>query len=70
MSTDPITEDVRSIRRGLAARFDNDIARIFADVRQREASDGRIYVTLPRRPVRVSAGTNGGAALSERRKQP
>lgn len=53
MLSDPITEEIRAIRRELAAQFDNDVTRILADVRQREASDGRTYVTLPRRPART-----------------
>jgi len=52
MLDDSITEEIRGIRRKLAAQFDNDVSRIFADVRQREASDGRAYVTLPKRPAR------------------
>jgi hypothetical protein len=52
MLDDPITEEIRSIRRKLAAQLDNDIFRILADVRQREVSDGRTYVTLPKRPAR------------------
>ena len=51
MSNDPITDEIRAIRRKLAAQCDNDLAKIMADVRQREAADGRKYVTLPpRRP--------------------
>jgi hypothetical protein len=53
MLSDSITEEIRGIRRKLAARFDNDLSRIFADVRQHEASDGRTYITLPRRPVGI-----------------
>ena len=53
MLTDSITEEIRSIRRALAARFDNDIARILDDVRAREATDGRLYIQLPKRPVRA-----------------
>jgi len=52
MLNDSITEEIRGIRRKLAAQFDNDVLRILADVRQREASDGRAYVTLPQRPPR------------------
>jgi len=51
MLNDPITEEIRSIRRKLAAQFDNDVSRILADVREHEASDGRSYVTLPKRPA-------------------
>ncbi len=53
MPSDPITEEIRNIRHDLAAQFGNDISQIFADVRQREALDGRTYVTLPRRQART-----------------
>lgn len=58
MPSDPITEEIRIIRHNLAAQFGNDISRIFADVRQREASDGRTYVTLPKRPARTQMSKN------------
>jgi len=51
MPSDPITEEIRNIRHNLAAQFGNDVSRIFADIRQRETSDGRTYVTLPKRPA-------------------
>jgi len=51
MTVDPITEEIREIRRRLAAQCGNDLARIFADLRQREATDGRKYVTLPPRRI-------------------
>jgi RNA binding exosome subunit len=53
MFTDPITEEIRSIRHALASRFNNDVSRILADVREREASDGRTYVRLPKRSART-----------------
>jgi hypothetical protein len=53
MHTDPITEEIRALRHDLAAQFGNDVSRILADVREREASDGRTYVTLPRRLPRT-----------------
>ena len=56
MIVDPITEEIRAIRHELAAQFDNDVSRIFADVRERQATDGRVYVTLPKRPVRPLRG--------------
>ena len=49
MHTDPITEEIRALRHDLAAQCGNDVSRILADVRMREASDGRSYLTLPRR---------------------
>jgi len=61
MLDDSITEEIRGIRRKLAAQFDNDVSRIFADVRQREASDGRAYVTLPKRPARPETAEHARA---------
>ena len=51
MPIDSITEEIRAVRHDLAAQFDNDVSRIFADVREKEASDGRVYVSLPKRPA-------------------
>ena len=42
---DPFIEELHAIRREIAARFDNDIHRIAADARQRQAASG-----LPVRP--------------------
>ena len=53
MASDPITAEIRAIRHQLAAQCGNDVSRILADVRQREASDGMTYLTLPKRSVRV-----------------
>lgn len=55
MSKDSITEDIRRIRRELAAKFDYDLDAILADLRKREAGDGRTYISLPAR--RLSAGS-------------
>jgi len=52
MVVDAITEEIRAVRHKLAAQFDNDVSRIFADVREKEASDGRVYISLPKRPAR------------------
>lgn len=49
MTNDSITDEIRAIRRELAAQFDNDVSKILADVRKREAADGHVYVTLPKR---------------------
>ncbi len=43
---DSITEGIRAIRRELAAQCGNDVGAILADARRREATDGRVYVTL------------------------
>jgi len=49
--SDSITDEIRGIRRDLAAEFGNDLDLILADIRKREASDGRSYVSLPPRVV-------------------
>ncbi len=50
MTTDPITEEIRRIRHELAAPFNNNLELILADLRMREALDGRKYVSFsPRR---------------------
>ena len=46
MLSDSITDEIREIRRDLAAQFGNDLDLILADIRRREASDGRRYLTL------------------------
>lgn len=53
MPTDSITDDIRRFRHDLAAQFGNDLNAILADIRKREAMDGRTYVSLsPRRASR------------------
>ena len=49
MASDSITEEIRGIRRTLAAQFDNDLDLILADIRNRETTDGRKYISLPAR---------------------
>lgn len=44
MRSDLITEEIRGIRHDLAAQFANDL--ILEDIRMREASDGRAYVSF------------------------
>lgn len=48
MIIDP-TEDIKRIRRALAAKFDNDVARIGEDIRLQQRLSGRVYITLPKR---------------------
>ena len=51
MSSDSIADDIRGIRHDLAAQFGNDLDQILADIRRREASDGRTYVALSPRTI-------------------
>lgn len=46
MTKDSINEEILRIKRELASKFDNDLARIVADTRSRE----RDAVSMPRRP--------------------
>jgi hypothetical protein len=62
MHVDPITEEIRAIRRKLAEQCGNDVRKILADVRARQATDGRTYVTLPPRRINSAlAGNTSGA---------
>jgi hypothetical protein len=54
------TEEIRAIRRKLAAQFDNDLDRIVADLGREQEELGRQYITLPKRPPRPQTTTNQG----------
>lgn len=43
------TDEIRGIRRELAAKFDNDIHRIGEETRRRQQESSRRFITLPRR---------------------
>ena len=52
MQTDPIIAELRAIREAYAAQFDYDVEAMFRDIRARQETSGREYVSLPaRRPV-------------------
>lgn len=44
------TEDIRAARHRLAAKFDNDLERIVADLRQQQAESDAEFATLASRP--------------------
>lgn len=69
MVHNPITEEIRDIRHRLAAQFDNDVFRIGAEVRRRQAASGRRVVRLPRRQPMVSNTTNKALHASERQRR-
>ncbi len=48
---DPIVEEIRAIRHKLAAECNNDVSKIFEDLRRKQETSGREYVRLPPRPV-------------------
>lgn len=58
MWQDPIVEEVRKARDQHAAKFDYDLKRIFADLKQQERNSGREYVTLP--PKRLAETAREG----------
>lgn len=57
---DPILEELHAIRREIAARFDNDIHRIAADARQRQAASGLPVWTGPSQPASLTPVTPSG----------
>ena len=52
------TDEVRAIRRELAARSGNDVHRIAEETRQRQRESGRTYVSLPARAPQHEDGSN------------
>ena len=46
------TAEIRAIRHALAAKFDNDVDRIYEDLRRKQEQSGRKYVRLPKRVPR------------------
>ena len=63
------TEDIRAARHRLAAKFDNDLDRIVADLRRQESESDAKFVTLPSRSPKRTANhamhQSGEAELSE-----
>ena len=57
MIPDP-TDEIREIRRKLAAEFGNDLHRIAEETRRRQRESGREYITLPRRTPRRDRTTS------------
>ena len=49
---DEVVEDIRAVRQAHAAAFGFDVARIVADLRQKDAASGDGLVSLPPKPVR------------------
>jgi hypothetical protein len=55
MFSDSINDQIRDVRRELAAQFGNDLDLILADIRRHEAADGRTYVSFPPRAFSPAA---------------
>ena len=52
------TDEIKAIRRKLAARLENDIQRIAEELREHEMASGRTYITLPKREPANQPGPN------------
>ena len=63
MAPNPITEEIREIRHRLAAQFDNDVFRIGAETRRRQATSGRRVIRLPSRTPADRKSSNQGTKL-------
>ena len=63
MVPNPITEEIREIRHRLAAQFDNDVFRIGAETRRRQATSGRRVIRLPSRTPAVRTSASQGTRM-------
>lgn len=52
MKPDPVVEEVRAAREAYAASFNYDLAAMVADLRRRQAQEGRRVVSRPPKPPR------------------
>ena len=59
MWEDPIVKEVRKIREEHSSRFGHDLDRIYRELKRREETSGRRYVSHPPRPVELVAETEG-----------
>ena len=60
------TDEIKAIRRKLAARLNNDVHRIAEELRQHELASGRTYITLPKREPVYQTGPNKALHASGR----
>ena len=47
MKSDPIVDEIRAIRKAHAAKFNNDLNAICADLKKQEKNSGHPVVSLP-----------------------
>ncbi len=66
MVRDSITDEIRAVRHALAAKFNNDLDLILADIRRQERESGRKYVALPKRVPRTAEMAEPGDAPESR----
>lgn len=55
------TAEIREVRHLLAARFGNDVDRIYEDLRRKQQESGRTYVRLPKRTPRTDTSRKQSA---------
>ena len=55
------TDEIRAIRQQLAARFDNDMTKIVADLMRQQRESGRKYIRLQKRTPRTDVVTKRSA---------
>lgn len=65
MIPDP-TDEIRAIRRKLAAQCNNDLHRIAEETRRHQHESGREFVTLPKRCPATQTPTNQALNASGR----
>jgi hypothetical protein len=58
MVRNPTTDEIRDIGQHLAAQCDNDVYRIGAEIRRRQAASTRRNVRLPKRPPATATAAN------------
>jgi hypothetical protein len=58
MWEDPIVEEVRRVREAHAKKFNFEIRRIVADVKERELATARVVIQAPRKQLAGSKGTH------------
>jgi hypothetical protein len=68
------TEDIRAARHKLAAKFDNDLRRIVADLRRQELESEAEFVTLasrtPKRTTNHAVHPSGGDVVGNGESTP
>ncbi len=55
MWEDPIVKEVRKVREEHSARFGHDLQKIYRELKDREKSSGRKYVSYPPRQSKPAA---------------
>ena len=69
MTDDPIVAEIRKVRHAHAAKFNNDVAAIFEDIRRQEKESGRQYVSYPPRRIEPPAKASPPKKKPKRKKK-